>query len=122
VHELGMCEDVLHAIERRAEGRTVAAVGVRTGTMLRVVPDAFRQAFQLVSAGSVAQDAEVEVTTVPATARCVACGEAFEAEAPFPACPSCASVEVDVTGGDELTLEWLRYTSAPSPAREPEGT
>jgi hydrogenase nickel incorporation protein HypA/HybF len=115
MHEMGMCEDVLHAIERRARGRTVAAVGVRTGTMLRVVPDAFRQSFELVAAGSVADGAEIELTDVPAGGRCEACDATFEVAEAFPACPDCDSVDVVVTGGDELTLEWLRYAEVSTP-------
>jgi hydrogenase nickel incorporation protein HypA/HybF len=118
VHAMGMCEDVLHAIERRAQGRRVAAIGVRAGTMLRVVPEAFRQSFELVSGGTVAHEAEVDVTIVPAAARCQACDETFDASDPYPACPSCGSVEVEVSGGDELTLEWLRYAQTTSVASD----
>jgi hydrogenase nickel incorporation protein HypA/HybF len=118
MHEMGMCEDVLHAIERRARGRTVAAVGIRTGAMLRVVPDAFRQSFELVAAGTVADGAEVELTDVPAGGRCGTCGATFEAVEAFPACPECGGVDVVVTDGDELTLEWLRYVEVPTSAGE----
>jgi hydrogenase nickel incorporation protein HypA/HybF len=108
MHELGMCEDIIHAIDMRAEGRRVEAVGVRAGVLLRVVDEAFAQSFEMASGGTVAQGAEVELTIVPAAARC-SCGTAFEAEEAFPACPTCAGSDVEVTGGDELILEWLRY-------------
>lgn len=125
MHELGMCEDVVHAVERRATGRPVDAVGVRVGALLRVVPDAFVQAFELVTAGSVADGAELTLTVVPATARCEACGATAETDDPFPVCAACASPQVAVSGGDELTLEWLRYaddvtTGAPA-ATDPAG-
>lgn len=113
MHELGMCEDVLHAVEQRAQGRRVEAIGVRTGAFLMVVPDAFRQSFALVAGGSVADGAAVNVTLVPAAARCHGCGEGFEASETFPVCPTCDGVDVEVTGGDELTLEWLRYSPGP---------
>lgn len=108
MHELGMCEDIIHAIEQRAEGRTVEAVGVRVGVLLRVVDEAFAQSFEIAAGGTVAQGAEVDLTIVPGAARC-SCGTTFEAQEAFPACPSCASSDVEVSGGDELILEWLRY-------------
>jgi hydrogenase nickel incorporation protein HypA/HybF len=109
VHELGICEDVLRAVERRADGRRVAAIGVRTGVLLRVVPDAFRQSFELVAAGGIAADADVELTVVPVTVTCSACGSIAESDDAVPVCPSCGGGDVATSGGDELVLEWLRY-------------
>ncbi len=113
MHELGMCEDVLHAVEQRAKGRRVEAIGVRTGAFLMVVPEAFRQSFALVAGGSVADGAAVTVTLVPAAVRCHECGAGFEASETLPVCPGCDGVDVDVAGGHELTLEWLRYSAEP---------
>lgn len=108
-----MCEGVVAAVERRAGGRPVAGVGVRVGASLRVVPDAFAQSFELAAAGTVAQDALVDLTIVPVAAQCADCGEQFESDDPTPACPGCGSVDIAASGGDELTLEWLRYRDAP---------
>jgi hydrogenase nickel incorporation protein HypA/HybF len=111
-----MCEGVLDAVEQRADGRPVARVGVRVGTLLRVVPEAFQAAFELVAAGSNAADAITELTIVPVAARCAACDLDFETRDPFPACPQCRGVQLQREGGDELILEWLRYeadTSSP---------
>jgi hydrogenase nickel incorporation protein HypA/HybF len=115
MHELGMCEDIIHAIEQRARGRTVEAVGVRAGVLLRVVDEAFAQSFELAAGGTVAQGAEVQLTIVAAAARC-RCGTTFDAEEAFPACPSCAGSDVEVSGGDELILEWLRYADVTTQA------
>jgi len=109
MHEHGLCEGVLEAVDRRARGRRVAAVGVRVGAFLRVVPDAFTQSFQLAASGGVAADASVDVVIVPGEVACRTCGEVGKADDPVPACMVCGSVDVDVRGGDELTLEWLRY-------------
>lgn len=60
-----MCHSVLAAVEERAAGRPVGAVGVRVGERLAIVPEAFEQSFQLVAQGGVAEGARVEITTVP---------------------------------------------------------
>ncbi|MFL6137327.1 MAG: hydrogenase/urease maturation nickel metallochaperone HypA [Frankiaceae bacterium] len=65
MHEIGICEDVLDAVLRRADGRTVTRVKVRIGAALHVSQDLFDQAFPLVAAGTEAADARVEVVTVP---------------------------------------------------------
>lgn len=109
MHELGMCEGVVATVEKRAAGRPVAGLSVRAGALLRVVPDAFRQSFEMVAAGTVADGADVEVTIVPVAATCSDCGERFDATDQTPACPACSSIAVETSGGDELVLEWLRY-------------
>jgi hydrogenase nickel incorporation protein HypA/HybF len=121
VHELGYCEGVVDAVERRAAGRPVSRVGVRVGSLHRVVPSAFEQSFQLVAAGSVADGATTEVVIVPAKGRCSGCGSAFETSDPAPACPHCGSVSIEVSGGDEIVLEWIEYLGSrdadPGPER-----
>lgn len=109
MHEIGYCEGVLEAVERRAAGRPVSGVGVRVGALHRIVPAAFQQSFQLVAAGGVADGATTEVTTVPARGTCRACGNAFETADAASACPACAGVDVEVRGGDEVVLQWIRY-------------
>jgi hydrogenase maturation protease len=64
VHEIGLCEGILDAVERRAAGRRVLGVRVRAGADLRVVEPALDQAFALVAAGSIADGARVDLVSV----------------------------------------------------------
>ncbi len=61
MHEMGMCQAVLDAVEHRAGGRRVERVGVRVGDDLRVVPDVFQQGFQVLAEGGVAEGATTEI-------------------------------------------------------------
>jgi hydrogenase nickel incorporation protein HypA/HybF len=65
---MGMCEGVLAAVERRAAGRPVEAVGVRVGEGLAVLPEVLELSFQVLAQGGVADGARVEVTPVPGNA------------------------------------------------------
>ena len=65
MHEVGICEDVLDAVLRRANGRTVTRVRVRIGADQHVSQDLFDRAFPLVAAGTAAAHAAVDVVTVP---------------------------------------------------------
>jgi hydrogenase nickel incorporation protein HypA/HybF len=109
VHEAGFCHGVLHAVENRAAGRPVARIGVRVGSLHRIVPAAFEQSFQMMAAGGVADGATTEVTVVPAQGRCGSCGRDFTSPDPPVACPHCGSFDVRCSGGDELLLEWVEY-------------
>lgn len=118
MHELGYCEGIRDAVERRAKGRSVVRVGVRVGSFHRVVPAAFEQSFQLVAAGGVADGAATEVVVVPGAGRCWGCGTTFDADDPSTACPGCGSLEVHLDGGDELILEWIEYAASASPTEQ----
>jgi hydrogenase nickel incorporation protein HypA/HybF len=105
VHELGLCEGVLQAVERRAAGRRVTRVRVRVGAQHRVVESAFDQSFALVSQGTVADGAAVDLVVVPVRVRCLDCGNEAEATDPLAACPACGALDLESEGGDELILE-----------------
>lgn len=109
MHEIGMCQGVVAAVQQRAGDRQVTGLGVRAGPLLGIHDDHFAEAFGMVAAGTVAEGAEVDLEIVPLEATCRQCGTEFTTTDPLPACPDCDSVELDRTGGDELTLVWLRY-------------
>ena len=109
MHELGVCTAIVDALERRANGRSVAAVRVRVGCLHHFHPDAFAQSFALAAEGSVAAGAVPELVVLPVAARCWRCGATFEAADHVLACERCGSPEVEERGGDELVLERIEY-------------
>jgi hydrogenase nickel incorporation protein HypA/HybF len=113
MHEVGLCEAVLDAVDRRAAGRTVQAVRVRSGVMNRVDEESMRQSFALVSEGSVAEGAELTLEIVPITVECDACDTSSVVDDVVLSCPRCGDIDVRLNGGDELTL--VSIDVAPSP-------
>jgi hydrogenase nickel incorporation protein HypA/HybF len=109
MHELGLCEAVVDAIERRAGDRPVARVRVRVGLLHHVHPGAFAQSFAMAATGTVAEDAAAELVLLPIRARCSGCQTEYTTEEVVLVCPRCASVQVEVCGGDELVLESIEY-------------
>jgi hydrogenase nickel incorporation protein HypA/HybF len=119
MHELGLCESIVDAIERRAGERPVARVRIRVGRLQHVHPEAFEQSFAIAAAGSVAEGATAELVLLPVTGRCNGCGDQFSNDdmvaTPILVCPRCGGLDVDMTGGDELMLESIEYrASAPA--------
>ncbi len=109
MHELGLCEAVVDAIEKRAGERPVARVRVRVGLLHHVHPDAFEQSFAIAATGTVAEDAAAELVVLPIVGRCRGCGTEFTTEEVVVICPGCASMNVEVLSGDELVLETVEY-------------
>lgn len=117
MHEFGLCEGVLDAVRQRACGRRVAAVRVRFGVRHAVDAESLAQAFAMMAEGTEAAGAAVELVTVPATITCPDCGFSGETTDLLATCPRCASPNTKISGGDEMTLESIRYAAASAAER-----
>jgi hydrogenase nickel incorporation protein HypA/HybF len=107
MHELSIAGAVVDIVNRHAGGRRVERVELRVGHLRQVVPSALEFAFELVAAGTPAEGAELVMEEVPADVSCRGCGGASTLTA-FPAvCGRCGSLDVEVTGGDELLVDAL---------------
>jgi hydrogenase nickel incorporation protein HypA/HybF len=114
MHEYGLADGVLATVRQRADGRKVAGIRVRFGVRHAVDAESLSQAFGFVAAGTEAADATVDLVTVPATLTCLDCGTKAETTDVLAACPRCAGEDVQITGGDEMTLESITYEPAPT--------
>jgi hydrogenase nickel incorporation protein HypA/HybF len=111
MHEFGLAEGVLETVRRRAAGRPVSRVRVRAGVRHGVDADSMAQAFQFVAAGTEADGAAVDLVVVPARLACRSCGYAADSYDVLAVCPRCDGDAIDLTGGDELTLESLEFAA-----------
>ena len=117
MHEMGLCEAIVEATLRRANGRAVKTVRVRVGGH-PVNPGVIDQGFRLAAAGTVAADANIDLVMTPPTVHCRGCGahatvaDAFD----LAVCAQCGSVDVEVSGTDEVVLESITLKQGAGPA------
>ncbi|MBV9858021.1 MAG: hydrogenase maturation nickel metallochaperone HypA, partial [Streptosporangiaceae bacterium] len=97
------------AVRQRAGGRPVAGIRVRFGVLHAVDQESMEQAFRMVAEGTEAAGAAVDLVTVPARITCRDCGHSAQTSDPLAVCGRCASDRVEITGGDEMILESVRY-------------
>ncbi len=109
MHEIGMCDGLRDLIDQKAAGRRITSVRLRVGARHAVVNEGFDQAFALVADGTAAQGAVLDLVVTPATVACHVCGRKSESTDALAVCPRCHAADVEVTGGDELVLESLRF-------------
>ena len=107
MHELSIADAILHIALDHAGEREIEAVEVKLGHLRQVVPDALAFAWTLVSEGTPAEGAELQMEIVPAAGTCRACGTETEFDG-FPlACAACGSLDVELVRGEELLVDAL---------------
>lgn len=103
VHELAITQSVVDAVCERAAGRPVHEVRVRVGVLTAVVADSMRFCFGLVTEGTAAEGALLEIDQPPGAGRCRTCAAAFPLTDLILLC-ACGSADVEITAGQELQI------------------
>lgn len=98
--------------EMRARGGCrVHRIVLRIGALSGVEPEALRFAFEAVTPGTPAADAELEIENIPARAYCRRCAEEFSAPDSFVfACPKCGAPAGEFRTGRELELSRMEIS------------
>lgn len=108
MHEMSLAEGVLQLVTDTAcrEAATrVKTVVLEIGKLSSVEPEALKFCFDVVTHGSIAQGALLEIVAVPGVGWCMPCGETVAMEELYGACPKCGSHQVQTTGGSEMRVK-----------------
>ncbi len=103
MHELGVAMEVVEVATRRAGGAHIRRIALEVGVLTAVLPDALSFCFDLATAGTKAEGAELELRTPPGRARCRDCSRELRLERPFGRC-DCGGIDLDWLSGDELRI------------------
>lgn len=110
MHELSLCESMLRILRSEAAARDIArirVVSVELGAFCCVSPEALDFCFQVMSRGTVADGARLELVKLAGQAWCMNCGETVTISERYDCCPQCGSYELQVSGGQELRIKEL---------------
>jgi hydrogenase nickel incorporation protein HypA/HybF len=107
MHEMALTESIVEiaadAAKKQGAGK-VRRVFVEVGALSHVEPEALQFCFAAVSAGTIAEGAELEIDRVPGAGWCLDCGKTVPLAERFAACPECGGARVQMTAGDELRV------------------
>lgn len=110
MHELSLCEGIVQVLEEQAPlqrfGR-VRLVRLEVGALAGVDPEAMAFGFEVVTRGTLADGARLEILPLPGQAWCLPCARTVEISQRFDACPYCGGYQLQVTGGAELRIKEL---------------
>jgi hydrogenase nickel incorporation protein HypA/HybF len=113
MHEVGLMQQVI-ALAADAAARDGASkihrLTLRIGRLAGVEPEALSLAFEVVSAGTLAEGAQLAIETVEVVCHCPDCGADFEPAGFVFLCPTCEQPCGDVRRGRELELASLEVS------------
>ena len=109
MHELPVTEGILktaiEASERNGAHR-ITTINLVIGEFSSIVDDSVQFYFDLLSKGTLAENATLRFRHEPSIAICLDCAHQFNAGAPLePKCPKCGSVRLQVKGSREFFIE-----------------
>jgi hydrogenase nickel incorporation protein HypA/HybF len=110
LHEMALAQGILEVALDTAAKHGAAKIGrikLLVGQMTNAEPEALKFCFGALSAGSIAEGAELDITITPLRGRCKECGHEFTVERFFFVCPLCQSAAIDIVSGRELRVENL---------------
>jgi len=107
MHELAVCQSMLGQIEMVAienHATRVHRVKIQVGPLSGVEPQLLQQAFPIAVAGSIADQAVLEIELLPIRIECQRCGAESEATANKLVCGNCGHWQTRLLSGDEMLL------------------
>ena len=110
MHEMSLCESIVRTLEEQAgvqDYRRVRTVWLEIGALAGVEPRALRFGFDVVTRGTLAEQARLEIVGLPGEAWCFDCQQTVEVAQRFDPCPRCQGFRLQVTGGDQMRIKEL---------------
>lgn len=106
MHELGVVLeifDLLEEIMSEQDLKKVSSVTVEVGELSGILPDYFKECWNVAKLGGAFDKTELNLVYIPATARCI-CGAEYEMTANSRICPKCHKTDYDIIKGREFTV------------------
>lgn len=110
MHELSLCEGIVQVLENSANTQgfqTVKTVWLEIGALAGVEQSALRFHFDIVTRGTLADAAQLEIIDMPAEAWCMQCSKLVPVSQRYDACCDCGSYQLQITSGEELRIKEL---------------
>lgn len=108
MHELSITESILEIATRHAKeagAKRVTDLHIVMGRLSSIVDDSVQFYWDIVANDTIAQGATLHFNRVPGEMTCKSCGHVFRPQDDTFACPSCSSILVKITKGEEFRVD-----------------
>lgn len=119
MHELSVCQALIKQVEHIAltrNAREVIEINVQIGPLSGVEPRLLQQAFSIACAGTVADGAQLNLTSMPVSVRCRSCDQVTDVLPTRLVCGHCGDWRTSIISGDDLLLTTVELASAIEPS------
>ncbi|WP_434358770.1 hydrogenase maturation nickel metallochaperone HypA [Parasalinivibrio latis] len=108
MHEMSLCESIVQTLEQEARAQQfnrVKTVWLEIGMLAGVETDAMRFCFDVVTNGTLAAGAALEIDELPGQGWCLQCEKTVAMTARYDTCPECGGAGLMLTAGDEMRIK-----------------
>ena len=112
MHELAVTESLLEIVIQFAEenqAQVVTDVALSIGALSSIIDDSVQFYWDHISQGTICEGALLHFTRPVARMSCQQCGYEFEMGDELVPCPRCASFDLRVVSGDEMTVDEIEF-------------
>lgn len=113
MHEFGLMTQLLEAVEAKAQelgSRPVLAINLLIGDRASIVDDSLLYYFEMLTPGTLSEQAELNVRRVPSRFYCANCDDKYTPTGGDFRCPCCGQVGIVTNEGSELLIESILLT------------
>lgn len=110
MHEMSIAESTLQLIEDAAYQQKfsrVKAVFLEVGELSSIERDSLMFCFDMVTKGTIADGARLEILVIPGSGWCKTCKRDVAMPELYAACPDCGGFPLEVSGGTEMRVKEL---------------
>ena len=110
MHELAICQSLISQVEdiaREHQANKVISILVQIGPLSGAEAPLIKSAYPIAAAGTVAEQAILEIETMPIRVRCNSCHEETIVTANRLICGKCGDFHTQLISGDEMLLASL---------------
>lgn len=107
MHEFSLAGEVIKLAEFEAEkikACSVSEITLEVGNMTGIQAESLETALGILSAGSVLENAALNIIRIKGVGICSECGKEFEMDNRIETCPDCEAFPSQIKGGNEFRL------------------
>ena len=108
MHEMSIAQSILDIVLQESRDHKVSrvlSVVIKVGEMSAIETESLNFCFDLLTKGTLAEGARLDIERVRVTCRCQECASIFIVQELVFVCPSCRSPRVEMLSGRELSVE-----------------
>lgn len=114
MHELILCRNILAIIQQKALQERLTCVKriyIEIGQLLAIENAALTFSFEVCAKETIAENAQLEIISVAAQAKCESCGKIVNLSQYYDSCSECGSSALTITQGEELRVKSMEVVN-----------